>query len=379
MPTGQYRAKVIRSEVRVVGPARVVAVLSTEAEDREGDVIRQGGWNLDSFLRHPVLLSSHDYRSLRSQIGEWEDVKVKGKKLVGTARYYVGEGNAEADWAFKLAERGRAAFSVGFIPLEYDEREATEVSRRGYEFARCELLEVSQVTVPANAEALQLMAKSAGLHPEIDRIVTEMLGDGTATVERKQETGCCCMPGCDDAVCCLVPVCKDHLQMMMAGMPMTEPGEPMAMSAATVVDRAAIPPHSSPKADESAAWDAGAEVAKASGASELRRMHAWVNSDGDPDAKSSYKLPHHRASGEVVWRGVAAATQRMGQMDVPSGDMAGVKAHLRKHYEQFDKPFPGEESVDEGAVHEHTDVDVLGLAEQIAAAVRNGLAVIQNR
>ncbi|HEX7008506.1 MAG TPA: hypothetical protein VF184_00900, partial [Phycisphaeraceae bacterium] len=170
-----FRTKLVRAETQVLdAKAGVVQVAaSDESEDRDGDVIRAAGWQLDHFQRHPVLLSSHNYMSLRSQIGEWEDVGVKNKRLVGVARYYVGEGNDEADWGFKLASRGRAAYSVGFIPLEYQERG----EKGGYEFTKQELLEISHVTIPSNRNALQLMAGKGLLHPELDEIAREVLGE----------------------------------------------------------------------------------------------------------------------------------------------------------------------------------------------------------
>lgn len=131
--------------------------MSTEARDRQGDIIRARGWELSEFRKHPTLLVDHDYTDIRSQIGQWEDVKVVGDALVGVARYYVGEGNEKADWAWKLAAKGRAAYSVGFIP---DMDKAKELDGDGwfpnYEFAGQTLLETSQVTVPANPEALQV-------------------------------------------------------------------------------------------------------------------------------------------------------------------------------------------------------------------------------
>lgn len=169
-----YRQKIYRSETKVVDAktGRVRAIVSDESVDRGGDVIRQSGWVLEDFLRHPILLASHDYLRLRSQIGEWEDMTVVGKKLVGTARYYVGEGNADADWGFNLAAKGVAAYSVGFIDLETEDREGG-----GHEFLKQELLEVSHVTIPANANALQLMVKDADLHPVLADLAREALAN----------------------------------------------------------------------------------------------------------------------------------------------------------------------------------------------------------
>jgi len=174
---GRYETKVIDAKT-----GRVEAVVSTESTDRQGDIIRQDGWDMKSFMAHPVLLASHDYYDLRSQIGEWESMAVKGKQLVGIARYYIGEGNEQADWGFKLASKGRAAFSVGFIPdmdkakrIEGDDSDDDFFAH--FEFNGQELLEVSHVTIPANADALQVIRAAKGLHPAIAEIVDEALRD----------------------------------------------------------------------------------------------------------------------------------------------------------------------------------------------------------
>jgi hypothetical protein len=224
----RFQSKVVRAETKVLDGSlgRVEAIMSTEQEDREGDVIRAAGWVLDSFLQHPILLSSHDYYSLRNQIGEWEDVKIRSKQLVGTARYYVGEGNEEADWGYKLAARGRAAYSVGFIPLEFKEREAATYTTGwgAFEFVRQELLETSHVTVPANPGALQLMVRSKTLHPALRAIAHELLTEQGETVA-KQELGMCVMPDCEAQASVAMPMCKECIQKAMQPGPMPMMGE----------------------------------------------------------------------------------------------------------------------------------------------------------
>jgi len=169
-------SKFVRPEIKILdkGAGIISAVVSTESVDRDGDIIRQGYWDLDHFKTHPILLSSHNYRGLTNQIGHWTDMGVKDNKLVGEAQYYLKAGNQEADWGFVLASKGMAAFSVGFVP---DMSKAKQIEANGnlsYEFQGQELLEVSQVTVPSNADALQSF-KAFGLHPELDAMVTEML------------------------------------------------------------------------------------------------------------------------------------------------------------------------------------------------------------
>ena len=172
-------------DIKVLGDpedGRVLAVVSTEAKDRDGDIIRSEGWNLDNFNAHPVLLASHEYGRLRSQIGHWNSMEVRNKRLVGEAQYYVGQGNEDADWGFFLARSGRAAYSVGFIPdmneareLPDDQDQAKAYWTPNYEFLLQELLEVSHVSIPANPEALQTMSIGKGLHPLVREVVDEQL------------------------------------------------------------------------------------------------------------------------------------------------------------------------------------------------------------
>lgn len=116
---------------------------------------------------------------------------------------------------------------------------------------------------------------------------------------------------------------------------------------AQMARKGAKPPHTTPKADEDTEWDAAAVLRQVEGAEQLWLIHAWRDDDGDPDAKSSYKLPHHLPDGRVVWRGVAAAGAAImgarGGVSIPESDIPGVKRHLARHYEQFDKTPPWEE------------------------------------
>ena len=66
---------------------------------------------------------------------------------------------------------------------------------------------------------------------------------------------------------------------------------------------------------------------------------AWAE-EVPPSTFGALKLPHHQADGKVNWRGVVAATARLNQADIPSADLAAVKAHLRRHYAAFGHPIP---------------------------------------
>lgn len=114
-----------------------------------------------------------------------------------------------------------------------------------------------------------------------------------------------------------------------------EPEEPEA--------KGVIPYKRTPLAPEDAQWDAAAERAKAD-VDDLKVMCAWYDAE-NPDIKSSYKLPHHRADPpECVWRAVAAAMAALmgarGGVQIPDDDVPGVYRHLARHYEDFDKEPP---------------------------------------
>ena len=160
------------------------AIVSSESRDRDGDIIRANGWDFSSFAKHPVMLSSHNYYSLRAQIGDWSNLRVAGTEkrptVIGDGKIMIGRGNEEADWAFELAKEGRLAFSVGFIP---DMDKAIPIERddpfgsKGMEFTKAALLEISAVTIPANSDALQRFVKGVDLSPVIKEIAEEALLD----------------------------------------------------------------------------------------------------------------------------------------------------------------------------------------------------------
>lgn len=86
--------------------------------------------------------------------------------------------------------------------------------------------------------------------------------------------------------------------------------------------------------DNESAWDGPGEVAKApEEEATLRYMHAWVDPNADPNTKTAYKFPHHKAGSDTAANinGVNNALSRLPQANIPEGDRAGVEAHLQAH------------------------------------------------
>lgn len=129
--------------------------VSTSSVDRDGEVVDPLAFKktIPKFMKHPVLVASHDYRDLTNQIGEWKELKVEEVGIQGKPKYYVNAGNEQADWAYYLASKGVAAFSIGFIPKKWEDGDGEKTPRRTYK--DIELLEISQVIIPSNREAIQ--------------------------------------------------------------------------------------------------------------------------------------------------------------------------------------------------------------------------------
>ena len=103
---------------------------------------------------------------------------------------------------------------------------------------------------------------------------------------------------------------------------------------------------------DTGAWDAGENVRRIPGdatAATLRRMYAWVDPDGNPEAKSSYKFPHHIVSAEgavgdanmrACSAGMAVLNGGRGGADIPDADRQGVWSHLAGHMRDGDMTPP---------------------------------------
>ena len=147
-------------EPEVLGGRVVRFVFSDGSVDRVGDTIDPKGWELDAFNENPVALWAHCSWDL--PIGRATNVHVQGRKLVGDIEFAEPETYPFADTVFRMVKAGYLnAVSVGFVPLEYAFVQSND-RPFGIDFKRQELLEISVVPVPANANAL-VEARAAGI------------------------------------------------------------------------------------------------------------------------------------------------------------------------------------------------------------------------
>jgi len=262
------------------GRKYVEGVASDETVDRAGDVILATAWQLDNFLKNPVLLWAHDYKT--PPVGKVVDIWVENGKLKFRAEF------ANTDFAREIAnlysDGYLNTFSVGFLPVEYEPNKETG----GYVYKKVELLEISAVPVPANPNAVAVL-RAKGLEP--------------IAIEDQQKGG-------------------EEMDEVQKGV---------------------IPYKKYPLAPEDTPWNAAAEVRKAE-PKDLHEMCAWYDEENADTKQAYKLPHHKKDRYATVWRGVAAAMAALfgarGGVNIPEKDKKGVYNHLAKHYKDFDKTPP---------------------------------------
>jgi HK97 family phage prohead protease len=300
--------------------ARIIeGFASTDALDLGNEIVELDAWGdevLAEFMANPQFLFCHD-----PAMPLGGALAVERRKGGLWARLQFSQRATLADDIWGMVDEGfLKTLSIGYMPAEYAEPTDRTEPRR---ILRMEhLFDISIAPIPMNPEA-------------------------TFDVVRKGfERGDPRMFKAFDPA--------DLVRMLKAG------------AADLRALKGAVAGHETAKADEGDEWDGAAAVAS---------LQKWASSDGSGDKDKinwakyrqgftwfngedaenigAYKLPHHKADGglKVVWRGVAAAAAVVmggrGGVDIPEGDMDGVKAHLGRHYAQFDKepPWAGKSAV----------------------------------
>ena len=146
--------KILISRVKEIpNKSRVIEFTgSTETPDRDNEVIKAKAWQVDRYVKNPVVQWAHDYSS--PPIGKTLSIRQNNKQeTIFEIEFADKETYEFADTVYRLCKGGFLnATSVGFIPLEWDAgKKEGDPSRT---FTKVELLEISIVPVPANPEAL---------------------------------------------------------------------------------------------------------------------------------------------------------------------------------------------------------------------------------
>lgn len=169
----------------------IEVLVSAGSVDRDMEIVKPEAVmkNISTYMAHPILLSSHSsYFTLQNQIGEAKEIKIAGNGIVALFKYYADEGNPEADWAWNLAKKGIAAFSIGFIAKAWEDKNAqTDGVRRVY--TDIELMEISQVLIPANRDAVQSRRSINDAENELCELAVKAFDSNTLVAPQvKQKT-----------------------------------------------------------------------------------------------------------------------------------------------------------------------------------------------
>ena len=180
------------------GDKRIVTVIaSDESVDRDGDIIRQSGWEgLKTWGKSGAVLWSHNYFLQAVGVPHKAWVEKGEKRLMAELSFPEEYGRAyPASEAVYQGMKVRAipAVSVGFLPVETltpddDERAKLGLGPRGVVFQKQELFEISPCNVASNRNALVQQVKAAGIDT---RSLEEMLQhEDNFVIELSSEEKC---------------------------------------------------------------------------------------------------------------------------------------------------------------------------------------------
>jgi len=149
-------------------------VITTDRIDRQGEIVTLDGWDFTAYLTNPVVLDSHSYSSIESIVGRCIGINRSADGWTADIRFNGSEYGALAQ---SLVDGGDLrAVSVGFRPLaiEYPDLASLRASRTvddetmkslvsiapdpsaAIRHVQKELLEISVVPIPANADAIRI-------------------------------------------------------------------------------------------------------------------------------------------------------------------------------------------------------------------------------
>jgi hypothetical protein len=142
-------------------------VITNEAKDRYGDIVRAAGVDLTNYKREPVVHLSHDTKTfpIGNSIKIWYDSMSKSIKSWTLFLDERVDKSGLSDTAFRFASNGHMkGASVGFLPRDgyipktESERIAIGLGEHGKEYRTSELLEYSICSIPCNPNALTQMS-----------------------------------------------------------------------------------------------------------------------------------------------------------------------------------------------------------------------------
>ena len=320
------------------------AIASTDALDRDKEVLLPKGALVENFMENPVMLSIHNYGKMA--VGKVLSLEINDKDITFDFVFAPNQEGKDFENMYKTGFMN--AFSVGLYPQKslwiddetpkkfevevaggkkqnIDLNDWKETPRRIVN--QWELLEISPVPVPANPEAL--------LQRAADSIIRKFVDTKTMSKATQQ-------------------LLEHQLDAKLA--PIADSIEQFMKSLDTETLKDTIAPETTPV--QEVAWDASdAQARLASWASEddsgdkdsidwgkFAEGHASVYLES-ADKFSSYTFLHHTVrDGELiaVWKGITTAMGKLleSKSDMDEEHIKAIYDHLAQHYKDFDKEAP---------------------------------------
>lgn len=193
--------RTIHPEVRIADSAKGIVdyIASDETLDSYREVIRSSGWRFTHFTKNAPFVDSHDYSTIKNQVGRVIDFNVEKGRLIERVQWAIDvAGNDLAQLGWKMTEAGYLrAVSVGFWPKRQVNKwdpdksawvtQLTELGLREEDGVRTiyieqEQVELSAVILGANPNALAKAYKAGALSDaDLDKFSAE---------RSKRETAC---------------------------------------------------------------------------------------------------------------------------------------------------------------------------------------------
>lgn len=137
------------------GKRQVELIMSTSNLDRDKDKLEASGCKYEKYMKNAVVLKDHRW-NVDSIVAKCIEIKISGNKVIGIVEFPEEGLVPEADKIYKMIQAGLInAVSVGYFMTKYMRNDFG-----GLDIAEWEILEVSFVAIPANADA-GISAKSA--------------------------------------------------------------------------------------------------------------------------------------------------------------------------------------------------------------------------
>ena len=154
----------IQSEVKAVNSAtrEVAHLITTGSVDRAGDVVEPGGADVGNYMKNPVVLRDHSYKS-EDIIGKATSVEITKDGIWARTQFLDSDVGRDA---YNLVAEGIGGWSIGFRPVEYDSIKDDKGKTKGFRFKKWELLEYSQVAIPMNQDIVNSMVQRGLMHEE---------------------------------------------------------------------------------------------------------------------------------------------------------------------------------------------------------------------